>query len=187
MGCDESSVYPRFLNPRLYRIKTIFFSPGDNIQCYVVTAMGGMIRIVRDKMMEFASTILEEPSLGAYPFTAFSPCGTCFASMSYTGVGTKWELALFDLRTMAKTQSVFLSGGRFDFACLAMSPDGKKLATINAVGEISLFECHDLTIQKCVDTIEHQRGQALWPVAFDPTSRVFAVGCLDGRVELRTF
>jgi WD40 repeat protein len=138
--------------------------------------------------MEFAATRLEEPLLGRYPYATFSPCGTCFAVCAYpTSRVRQRELALFDLRTMAKTQSVVLSGGRFDFGCLAMSPDGKKLGTTNIDGDIRLFECHDLTIQKCVDTIVHGPEEVgLRPVAFDPTSRYFAVGCIDGRVKLRT-
>jgi WD40 repeat protein len=181
-------------DPQLSAIRAIFFSPGDNIQFYVVTSKGPMIRIVRNNRMEFASTILE-PSLGNNPRVAFSPCGTRFAAISDIGIGNKQELALFDLRTMAKTQSVsvFLDA-RYpgSLGGIAMSPDGKKLAITNTKGEIRLIECHDLTIQKHVDTIEQQRqqrrgeGRGLWPVTFDPTSRVFAVGCLDGRVELRT-
>jgi WD40 repeat protein len=176
-------------NPRLSTIRAIFFSPGDNIQCYVVTSTRGrMIRIVKNKRMEFAATILEEPSLGRLPHAAVSPCGTCFAALSYSGSGSKWELALFDLRTMAKTQSVFLSG--YDgFAGIAISPDGKKLAITNSKGGTLLIECHDLNIQKCVDTIEEQmpdEALGLRPVAFDPTSRFIAVGRLGGRVELRT-
>jgi WD40 repeat protein len=175
-------------NPGLWRIETIFFSPGDNIQCYVVTRRGPMIRIVKNKRMEFASTILEEPSLGKSPHAAFSACGTCFAAISYMASGRKWELALFDLRTMAKIQSVFLSGGRDDFDGIAMSPDGKKLATTNRSGGGALiFECHDLTIQKAVDNLEQRSDETVgfWPVAFDPTSRFFAVGCPDGKVKLR--
>jgi WD40 repeat protein len=176
-------------HPQPSIINAIFFSPGDNIQCYVVTHHGSMIRIVRNNRMELAATILEEPSLGKFPLCAFSPSGTYFAAISDTRIGNKQELALFDLRPMAKTQSVFLS---CDFASrlagIAMSPDGKKLATTNRIGETRLIECHDITIQKCVDTIEKQRpGEAFGPhpVAFDPTSRFIAVGRLDGRTEIR--
>jgi WD40 repeat protein len=175
--------------PHIWSIETIFFSPGDNIQCYVVSAGGPMIRIVRNTRMEFTATILEEPSLRAYPLTAFSPCGTCFA-VYMRGHGTKRQLAMLDLRTMAKTQSVVLSGGPNDLADIAMSPDGKKLVTTNKGGEIRIFECHDLTIQTNVNNIEMRPDEAgdtvYWPVAFDPTSRVYAVGRVAGRVELRT-
>jgi WD40 repeat protein len=57
--------------PRLSTITAIFFSPGDNIQCHVVTGYGAMIRIVRNNRMGFASTILEEPSLGRYSRVGF--------------------------------------------------------------------------------------------------------------------
>jgi WD40 repeat protein len=169
-------------------IQTIFFSPGDNIQCNVVTMCGRMIRIVRNKRMEFAATIPEEPWLGKYPLTAFSPCGTSVACISYMESGRDSELAMFDLRTMAKTQSVLLSGGRVDFASMAISPDGKNLATVTRSRGTQIFECHDLTIQKF--DIDQRPGVDVGfsrlPVAFDPTSRFFAVGCIDGRVELRT-
>jgi WD40 repeat protein len=171
-------------DPHLWSIETIFFSPGDNIQCYAVTTRGRMIRIVRNKRMEFAATILEEPSLGKYPRAAFSPCGTFFAAISYMGSGGKWELALFDLRTMAKTQSVFLSGGSTDYAGIAMSPDNKQVATVKRSGGTRLFECHDLTIQKYFDNSDDDVG--IFSLAFDPTSRVLATGRYDGRVELRT-
>jgi WD40 repeat protein len=175
-------------NPGFRRIRAIYFSPGYYIQCYAVTGQGRMIRIARDKMMEFASTILEEPYLGIFPLAALSPCGTCFAAISYMSSVSKCELALFDLRTMAKTQSVFLFGGRDDFGGIAMSPDGKKLAISNNSGGALFFECHDLTIQKSVDNLEQRSDEAdvgFCPVAFDPTSRFFAVGRLDGKVELR--
>jgi WD40 repeat protein len=171
-------------NPQHSGISAIFFLPGDNIQCYVVTRLDSMIRIVRNNRMEFAATILEEPSLGKYPFAAFSHCGTFFAAISLVGSESKCELALFDLRTMAKTQSVFLPDGS-NSGGIAMTPDGKKLATTNMYGGIRLFECHDLTIQKYVDT-EQRSDVGLWPVSFDPTSRLLAIGCIDGRVKLRT-
>jgi hypothetical protein len=180
--------------PRLSTIKAIFFSPGDNTECYVVTSFGPMIRIVRNNRMEFASTILEEPSLGNSPLAAFSPCGTLFAAIWGIGGGRKWELALFDLRTMAKTQSVFLSVYRRLFCVagiwdsIAMSPDGKTLATTNSWGGTRIFECHDLTIQKCVATLEERSNESVGfsPVAFDPTSRLYAVVRFGRRVELRT-
>jgi WD40 repeat protein len=170
-------------HPQSWGIDAIFFSPGDNIQCHVVTRRGLMIRIVRNDRMEFASTILEEPWLGNYPRAAFSPRGDCFAAIWGIGSGNKRELALFDLRTMGKTQNVFLSG---NFKSIALSPDGKKLATTDSTGGTRIFECHDLTIQKYFDTRGSLRPGIWAPVAFDPTSRVFAAGLLDGRVDLRT-
>jgi WD40 repeat protein len=138
--------------------------------------------------MEFAATILEKPSLGMFPSAAVSPCGTSFAVTSCDASGINWELALFDLGTMAKTQSMVLAAGNIDFALIAMSPDGKSLATTDTTGGIQLYESHDLTIQKYVDTKGQRSDEAVErrPVAFDPTSRVFAVGRFDGSVELRT-
>jgi WD40 repeat protein len=153
-----------------------------------VTRLGPMIRIVRNNRMEFAATILEEPSLGKYPIAAFSPCGTFFAACSYPATrGSKRELALFDLRTMAKTQSVVFSDGN-NFGGIAMSPDGKTLAATYRNGGTRLIECHDLTIRKYVDTEQRSDDEpmGIWPVVFDPTSRFFAAVRSDGRVDLRS-
>jgi WD40 repeat protein len=177
--------------PNFSIITAIHFCPGDNIQCYVTTQGGQMIRIVRNEMMEFTANILEVPSLGEFAMVAFPPCVTCFAAIWYTRSKSKWELALFDDSIpMSKTQSVFLSGGRDEFHAIAMSPDCKKLATTNSSGGTRIFECHDLTIQKYaieqglddgrVDDVEYLP----MPIVFDPTSQLFAVGCSDGRVEL---
>jgi hypothetical protein len=70
-----------------------------------------------------------------------------------------------------------------------MSPDGKKLATTNIRGETRLIQCHDLTIQKYVANLQQGSDEVLGispAVAFDPTSRLYAVACIDGSVELRT-
>jgi WD40 repeat protein len=183
-----SQVCIHAFDPQLGKIGTILFSPEDNIQCYVVTRVGSMIRIVRNNRMEFAATILEEPSLGKYPIAAFSPCGTFFAACSYPATrGSKGELALFDLRTMAKTQSVVLSDGS-NLGGLAMSPDGTTLAATYRYGGTRLIECHDLTIRKYVDTEQRSDDEpmGIWPVVFDPTSRFFAAVRSDGRVDLRS-
>jgi hypothetical protein len=100
---------------------------------------------------------------------------------------SKWELAVFDFITMAKTQSVFLSN-RIGLAGLAMSSDGKKLAATDSYGGTRLIECHDLTIQKyaIVQKPDNAVAFSRMPVSFEATSRFFAVGCADGRVALRT-
>jgi WD40 repeat protein len=87
---------------------------------------------------------------------------------------------------MAKTQSVVISD---HVAGIAMSPDGNTLATSNRNGGTRIFECRELTSQKYA--IAHRPEDdavAVFhtPVAFDPTSRFYAVGCADGRVVLRS-
>jgi hypothetical protein len=72
---------------------------------------------------------------------------------------------------MAKTQSVILSGDHFNVAGnisinvagIAMSPDGKKLATTDATRGIRLYESHDLTIQKYVHGTEHTPDEVVGP------------------------
>jgi WD40 repeat protein len=167
-------------------LRTIFFSPGaDDIQCYVVISRGRMVRIARNERMELAATTLEA-SLPALYRAAFSPCGTCFAATSYMSNSRKWELALFDLRTIVKTQSVVLPYGCVHFLRIAMSPDGKKLAITSDTGGIRVFECRDLTIQEYAIEQRQYDSSAFvrWPVTFDPTSRFFAVGRNGGIVEI---
>jgi WD40 repeat protein len=168
-------------------IRTIFFSPGDTLQCYVATMNGRMIRIARNETMELAATILEESSPVRYFRPAFSRCGTCFAAILFREFSKGGELALFDLRTMVKTQSVVISD-IVHVACLAMSPDGKKLAITHYAGGIRRFECRDLAIQEYAieQTPEHAVRGSRIPIAFDPTSRLFAVACGNRRVVLRT-
>jgi WD40 repeat protein len=165
-------------------VRTIFFSSGaDDIQCYVVISRGRMVRIARNEKMELAATTLEASSPALY-HVAFSPCGTCFAATSYMSSGSTFELALFDLRTMVKTQSLVLPHGYAHFVSIAMSPDGKKLAITSDTGGIRVFECRDLTIQEYAIE-QRQYDFVRWPVTFDPTSRFFAVGRNGGIVEIR--
>jgi WD40 repeat protein len=164
-------------------LRTIFFSPGaDDLQCYAVISRGRMVRIAKNETMEFAATILEASS-PALQRVAFSPRGTCFAATSYMSNSRKWELALFDLRTMVKTQSVVLPHGYAHFVSIGMSPDGKKLAITSDTGGIRVFECRDLTIQEYAIE-QRQYDFVRWPVTFDPTSRFFAVGRNGGIVEI---
>jgi WD40 repeat protein len=216
------------------RCATILFSPGDDIQCYVLGAQGSthhMIRVARKKkgMGYDASTIridntlddneLEEENidfghkildtllsgdLTAEPrFTALSPCGTWFAALCLVEEEheIEWELAMFHLRTMAKIRSVTLFGDWLEFGRIAVSPDGKKLVTTNRRGIARLFECDDLSIQKYdpkhtkgdwMEAIEEcsvfrdSEMEESMPIAFDSTSQFFAVGCIEGRVEILT-
>jgi WD40 repeat protein len=71
---------------------------------------------------------------------------------------------------------------------MAMSPDGKKLATIDSDGGTRIFESRDLTIQKYFTWQRPDADVGYYgvPVAFDPTNRFLAIGRYNGRVELRT-
>jgi hypothetical protein len=54
-----------------------------------------------------------------------------------------------------------------------------------------IMDCNDLTDQTYGENIEEKRPDIRWmnwrwPIAIDPTSKYYAVGCSDGRVELRS-
>jgi hypothetical protein len=90
-------------------------------------------------------------------------------------------LALYDLETMTKTQSVVMPG--FLATHIAVSLDSKQLVVGDHKGT-RLLQTDDLSIQRDLDPI----GEAMSPssVAFDPTCRVLVIGCRDGRLELRS-
>ena len=86
---------------------------------------------------------------------------------------------------MTKTpQSVVMPG--FTTACFAVSPDGKHLVYGRDDGRIKLLQTDDFSIQRDMDTTGAATAQAVRSAAFDPTCRFLAVGCQDGRVELRS-
>jgi WD40 repeat protein len=83
---------------------------------------------------------------------------------------------------MAKTQSVVMPG--FLAACVAMSPDSKQLVIGDYTKRIRLLQTADLSIQRDLDPIG--AVTSLSSVAFNPTCRALALGCNDGRLELRS-
>jgi WD40 repeat protein len=89
---------------------------------------------------------------------------------------------LHETETMTKTQSVVMPG--FIAAWAAVSPDGKQLVVVGNNGRIRLLQPCNSSIQRNLDTRGEAKG--VCSVAFDPTCRVLAIGCRDGRLELRT-
>jgi WD40 repeat protein len=92
-------------------------------------------------------------------------------------------LALYDLETMTKTQSVVIPDVSSGMSCFALSPDSKQLVLGIPMRGIRLFRSDDFSIER--DLVP--RGVSpIFYAAFDPTCRVLALGSRDGIVELRT-
>jgi WD40 repeat protein len=182
-------------------IPTLNFSRGDRSVCNAVVLSGSMIRLWRaEGSSEFTSAVIDIPGAvrrqglpgGTVVCPAFSPCGS-FLTIAYStpsrdrsGIATKIDL--YEVGTMIKSQSVVIP----DFAsvCSVVSQDSKQLVLGGTRGRSRLFQTDDLSIQRDLNT---RRGgpqptsyEPVWCVAFDPTCRVLAFGCRDGRVVLRS-
>jgi WD40 repeat protein len=168
-------------------IRSLFFAGGIDSACLAATH--AIIRLWRaEGSSDFANeTIGEVDQNRNFPSGAvFSPSGS-FVAVSFGTflTGNAYTLALYELETMTTTQSVVMPGSIA--ACVAVSPDSKQLVIGYYSGRIRLLQTYDLSIQRDLDT----KGEVLamppvWSVAFDPTCRVLAFGCDDGRLELRS-
>jgi hypothetical protein len=117
----------------------------------------------------------------------FSPSGFFLATIlsSRTGDGVASTLALYEVETMTKTQSVVKTG--FIAKCVAVSPDSKQLVIVGSRGRIRLLQTDDVKIERDIDIIFGEAPtQGPCSAAFDPTCRFLAVGCQGGRLELRS-
>jgi WD40 repeat protein len=181
----EQTCIHSFDNGNRVKIRSLFFAGGAEIACLAVTHAMSVIRLGRAKgSSEFASeTIGEADQDGDVPLAAvFFPSG-CFVAISFgsiTTAGNESTLALYELETMTKTQSVVMPG--FTAAGVAVTLDSKQLVVIGRRGGIRLLQTDDLSIQRDLDP----RGEVMSSVAFDPTCRVLAFGREDGRLELRS-
>jgi WD40 repeat protein len=114
-----------------------------------------------------------------------SGCGSFLATCTDSMTEHASTLALYELETMTKTQSVVIP----DFSaacCFAVSLDSKQLIVSDTRGRIRLVQIDDFSNQRDLKTRGGSSSVAVFSVAFDPTCRVLAFGCRDGRLELRT-
>jgi WD40 repeat protein len=152
---------------------------------------GSIIRLWREEgSSAFESETIGEVDLrgpdGCSSRIVFSFSGSSLATIfsSRAGNGSSAStLALLQLETMNKTQSVVLPG--FISTCIAVSPDSKQLVCGDVNGRIRLFQTDDFSIQRNLDATRAAEA-SVCSVAFDPTCRVLAFGRHDGRLELRT-
>jgi hypothetical protein len=162
----------------------MFFTGDADIACITAAdAIGCIIRLWKaEGSSDFTSEISDGQAApgGAALGAAFSPLGSLLATHFCSSAELASTLALHELETMTKTQSVVMPG--FNAACFAMSPDSKQLIVGDCyTGRIRLVQTDDFSIQRDLDA----RGESEH-VAFDPTGQVLAFGCYGGMLELRT-
>jgi WD40 repeat protein len=180
----KEQAYIHSFNPGHSWISALLFAGGADTACIAASHTGSIIRLWRaEGSLDFASeTIVNEDLSRASPKQAFSPSGSFLATGSASMTGSESTLALYDLETLIKTQSVVMPG--FIATSLALSPDSKQFVVGDSIGRLRLLQTDDFSIQRDVDT----KGEviSISSVAFDPACRVLAFGYRDGRLELRT-
>jgi WD40 repeat protein len=180
---EEACVHS--FNPGGGIIRSLFFAGGTDNACIAVAGAGSIIRLWRaEGSSDFASaTIGEAAGVGGCTPPAMSSCGSFLATSTGSSKENTSTLALYNLETMTKTQSVFIPD--FSTACFALSPDSKQLAVGNAMGSIRVVQADDFSIQRVLKAIRGSPSNPVLSLAFDPSGRVLACGYFDGTVELR--
>ena len=177
-------------------MKSLVFAGGADSACIAVADTGSIIRLWRaEGSSDFAGEIIVEAAgLRKSPHHAiFSPSGSFLATTSYSDIERGQTLALYDLKTIIKTQSVktmtmtrsVIIPDVSAASCFAVSPDSKLLAISGRMCGIRLVQTNDFSIQRDLDTRRGSSDKAVLSAAFDPTCQVLAFGCRDGTVELR--
>jgi WD40 repeat protein len=166
-------------------IRSLFFAGGANNACVALTNDASIIRVWRaEGSVDFASETIGEADRGGLSFreAVFFPSGSFLATSFLSTIGDESTVTLHDIETMTTTQSVVMPRSRV--SCVAVSPDSKQLVIGDCNGRIKLLQTDDFSIQRDFHT--PGEAEAVGPVAFDPTCRVLAFGCDDGRLELRS-
>jgi WD40 repeat protein len=174
-------------------IRSLYFAGGADISCIAVKNAVWDIPVIRFWRAEGTSdlaseTIGDAAGRGRWDFApraVFSRCGSILASCTGSSTENKSTLALYELETMTKIQTVCIPG--FSAACLAVSPDSKQLVVGNTRGRIRLVQIDDFSIQKDLVPRGVSSSTTVLSLAFDPTCRgVLALGCRDGLLDLLT-
>jgi WD40 repeat protein len=174
-------------DPGRGRIRSLYFAGGADSACIAVAGAGSIIRLWKaEGSVDFTSEIIGETAGRGNALRAvISPSGSFLATSAYSGREIASTVALCDLETMTKTQSVFIPGVRA--TCFALSPDGKQLVIGDHNGRIRLFQDADhFSIHKDLVPRGIASSTTVLSAAFDPTCRVLALACQDGRLDLRT-
>jgi WD40 repeat protein len=168
-------------------IRSVFFAGGAEIACLAVAQSMSVIRLWKaEGSSAFASETIGEADqreLCARD-ALFSPGGSFLATSFNSRTGNDSTVALYELETMNKTQSVVMP--RFVHSRIAVTSDSKQLVIVGRRGGI-LLQTDDLSIQRDLDPRKELPNMPpVCSVAFDPTCRVLAFGCDYGRLELRS-
>jgi WD40 repeat protein len=169
-------------------IRSLFFAGGADSACIALKHTGSIIRLWRaEGASDFANETIGEADIGVttpYRSMAFSPTGSFVAASFGSRTRNKSSMSLYELETMTKTQSIVMRGS--SVACVAVSPDSKQLVYGDHEGRIRLLQTDDFSTERDIDIIGEAAAQGACSAAFDPTCRFLAVGCPDGRLELRS-
>jgi WD40 repeat protein len=169
-------------------IRSLFFTGGADIACIAAAEDGSIIRLWKaEGTSDLASETFREADRGGNEIcrAVFSPSGSFLAINFGSRTGNGSTVALYELETMTKTQSVIMPW--FIPSHIAVTSDSKQLVVVGRRERIRLLQTDDLSIQRDFDP---RKGMPNMPsalsVAFDPTCRVLAVGYRDGGLELRS-
>jgi WD40 repeat protein len=171
-------------NPRRGPVHSLFFVGGADTACIALTGATA-IRLWRSEgSLDFASeSIGEADQRGTGIDSAvFSSSGSFVAAGFVSRAQHASTLALYEIETMTKTQSVIMPG--FIATCVAVSPDSKQLVYGGDNGSIQLLQTDDFRIQRDLDTTAE--AKKVCSVTFDPACRVLAIGYHVGQLELRS-
>jgi WD40 repeat protein len=171
------------------RIRSLYFAGGAGSTCIAVANTGSIIRLWRaEGSSHFACEVIGEAVSfrnNDLPLATFSSSGSFLATSKNSFRANASTLALYELETMTKTQYVVMPG--FSTTCFAVSSDSKQLVIGDRIGRIRLLQADDFSLQTDLDTRgEESSNVAVLSAAFDPTCRVLAFCCDNGRLELRT-
>jgi hypothetical protein len=123
------------------QIRSLFFAGGADRACFALTYAMSIIRLWRaEGSSDLASeTIGETDHDGMTANRAtISPSGSFLATSLFSRIGNGSTVALYELETMTKTQSVVMPG--FIATCFAVSPDSKQLVIGDCKGRIRLLQ-----------------------------------------------
>jgi hypothetical protein len=153
------------------------FAGGTDSACIAAANAGSVIRLWRaGGSSNFANEIIGDAASfrsNDLPLAAFSASGSFLATSKNSFREKASTLALYELETMTKTQSVVMPG--FSATCFAVSPDSKQLVVGDIrMGIIRLVQTDDFSVQRDLYTRGGSSNMAVLSAAFDPACRVLA-------------
>lgn len=152
----KEQAHIHLFNPHCGAIRSLSFVGGEVVTCFAATSLGSIIRLWKPQgSSDFASetTIGEAASLeGTIAYAVFSRPGSFLATSMHSSDGTTFTLALYELETMTKTQSVVIPG-RNVTSLMAFSPDNKTLIICDLTGRVRLLQADDFSIQRDLGTV----------------------------------
>jgi WD40 repeat protein len=170
---EEACVHS--FSPRRGPIRSLFFAGGADATCLAAARRRSVIRLWRaESSSDLASETMGEADPGelfSRDDAVFSPSGFFLANSFGSMTGNGSTVALCELETMTKTQSIVMPG--FVATCFALSADSKQLVIGDSKGRNRLLQTDDFSVQRDLEALAMQ---PVWSVAFDPSCRFLAFG-----------